>query len=104
MVNGKCQLRLHQNSETKMRRRLKSITSRSNGMGYANRKEALKEYLRGWTEYYNLAVTTRHQPCRKVEKPPYADGTYGGVRGQVNTKRGKHLRLVFTSCFLTNTS
>ena len=23
--------------------------------------------------------------------------TYGGVRGQVNTKRGEHLRLVFTS-------
>ena len=22
---------------------------------------------------------------------------YGGVRGQVNTKRGEHLRLVFTS-------
>jgi group II intron reverse transcriptase/maturase len=53
--NGKCRLRLHQKSEAKMRRRLKSITSRSNGMGYAKRKEALKEYLRGWTEYYNLA-------------------------------------------------
>jgi group II intron reverse transcriptase/maturase len=53
--NGKCRLRLHQKSEAKMRRCLKSITSRSNGMGYAKRKEALKEYLRGWTEYYNLA-------------------------------------------------
>lgn len=38
-----------------MRRRLKAITSRSNGMGYAKRKQALAEYLRGWTEYYNLA-------------------------------------------------
>jgi group II intron reverse transcriptase/maturase len=53
--NGKCRLRLHQKSEAKMRRHLKSITSRSNGMGYVRRKEALKEYLRGWTEYYNLA-------------------------------------------------
>lgn len=38
-----------------MRRRLKTITSRSNGMGYAKRKQALAEYLRWWTEYYNLA-------------------------------------------------
>lgn len=53
--NGKCRLRLHPKSEAKMRRRLKAITSRSNGMGYAKRKSALKEYLRGWTEYYNLA-------------------------------------------------
>ena len=53
--NGKCRLRLHQKTEAKMRRRLKAITSRSNGMGYAKRKTALKEYLRGWTEYYKLA-------------------------------------------------
>lgn len=53
--NGKCRLRLHQKTEAKMRRRLKSITSRSNGMGYVKRKQALAEYLRGWTEYYNLA-------------------------------------------------
>lgn len=53
--NGKCRLRLHQKTEAKMRRRLKAITSRSNGMGYAKRKQALREYLRGWTEYYNLA-------------------------------------------------
>ena len=52
---GKCRLRLHQKSEAQMRRRLKAITSRSNGMGYTKRKTALKEYLRGWTEYYNLA-------------------------------------------------
>lgn len=53
--NGKCRLRLHQKTEAKMRRRLKAITSRSNGMGYAKRKQALVKYLRGWTEYYNLA-------------------------------------------------
>lgn len=53
--NGKCRLRLHQKTEAKMHRRLKAITSRSNGMGYAKRKQALREYLRGWTEYYNLA-------------------------------------------------
>lgn len=53
--NGKCRLRLHQKTESKLRRRLKSITSRSNGMGYARRKTTLRQYLRGWTEYYNLA-------------------------------------------------
>ena len=53
--NGKCRLRLHQKTEAKLRRRLKAITSRSNGMGYAKRKATLRQYLRGWTEYYNLA-------------------------------------------------
>ncbi len=52
---GKCRLRVHQKTEAKLRRRLKAITSRSNCMGYQKRKEALAQYLRGWTEYYNLA-------------------------------------------------
>lgn len=52
---GKCRLRLHQKTEAKLRRRLKAITSRSNGMGYARRKDILWQYLRGWTEYYSLA-------------------------------------------------
>lgn len=53
--NDKCRLRLHQKSEAKLRKRLKEITSRSNGMGYQRRKDTLREYLRGWTEYYCLA-------------------------------------------------
>ena len=53
-----------------------------------------------------VADITAHQRCRKAEKPPYAEPyvrwlyqhrNIGGVRGQVNTKRGEHLRLVFTS-------
>lgn len=55
MRDGKCRLRLHPKSEAKLRRRLKAITSRSNGMGYGRRKTVLKQYLRGWVEYYNLA-------------------------------------------------
>ena len=55
MRDGKCRLRLHEKSEAKLRRKLKQITSRSNGMGYDQRKTALRNYLRGWTEYYNLA-------------------------------------------------
>ena len=52
---GKCRLRLHEKSEAKLRRKLKQITSRSNGMGYEQRKTALRNYLQGWTEYFNLA-------------------------------------------------
>jgi len=53
--NGKCRLRLHEKSEAKLRRKLKQLTSRSNGMGYEQRKTALRNYLRGWVEYFNLA-------------------------------------------------
>ena len=55
MRDGKCRLRLHEKSEAKLRRRLKEITSRSNGMGYEQRKTALRNYLRGWTEYFKYA-------------------------------------------------
>ena len=53
--NGKCRLRLHEKSEAKLRRKLKQITSRSNGMGYEQRKTALRNYLQGWTEYFDYA-------------------------------------------------
>ena len=55
MRDGKCRLRLHEKSEAKLRRKLKQITSRSNGMGYEQRKTALRNCLRGWTEYFNYA-------------------------------------------------
>ena len=52
---GKCRLRLHEKSEAKLRRKLKQITSRSNDMGYEQRKTALRNYLQGWTEYFKYA-------------------------------------------------
>lgn len=42
-----------------MKSRLKELTSRSNGWGYAKRKQKLKEYIRGWVGYYHLANTKR---------------------------------------------
>ena len=36
---GKCLLTVHPKTKSKMRRRLKELTGRSNGMGYAKRKE-----------------------------------------------------------------
>ncbi len=53
--SGKCRLRLHEKSESKLRCKLKQITSRSNGMGYEQRKTALRNYLHGWSEYFNYA-------------------------------------------------
>jgi hypothetical protein len=52
---GKCRLRLHEKSEAKLRRKLKQITSRSNGMGYEQRKTSLRNYLQGWAEYFKYA-------------------------------------------------
>jgi len=48
-------LRLHPKSLAKMKERLKAITSRSNGWGDDKRKEALKQYITGWVNYFKLA-------------------------------------------------
>ena len=53
--NGKCRLGIHAKTEAKLKSKLKELTGRSNGMGYEQRKESLKEYMRGWMEYYKLA-------------------------------------------------
>ena len=47
------------NGMAKMKSRLKELTSRSNGWGYAKRKQMLKEYIRGWVGYYHLANMKR---------------------------------------------
>jgi group II intron reverse transcriptase/maturase len=52
---GECRLSVHSKSSDKMRTRLKELTSRSNGMGYDNLKTALKQFIRGWVEYFKLA-------------------------------------------------
>ena len=56
---GKCQLTVHPKTKAKMRRRLKKLTGRSNGMGYAARKEKLRLYIMGWVNYYHLAAMKR---------------------------------------------
>ena len=52
---GRCQLCLHPKTVDKLKAKLKSLTGRSNGMGYESRKGALKLFIRGWVEYYKLA-------------------------------------------------
>ena len=59
VMKGKCQLTVHPNSKDKMKSKLKELTSRSNGWGYAKRKQKLKQYIRGWVGYYHLANTKR---------------------------------------------
>ncbi len=54
-TEGKCQLRLHTKTIMKLKGKLKELTGRNNGMGYAQRKEALNLFVRGWIEYYKLA-------------------------------------------------
>ena len=56
---GQCQLTVHPKSKAKMKSRLKELTSRSNGWGYAKRKQKLKAYIRGWIDYYHLANMKR---------------------------------------------
>jgi len=48
-------LRLHPKSLAKMKDRIKTITSRSNGWGDERRKVALKQYITGWVNYFKLA-------------------------------------------------
>lgn len=52
---GKGRLRVHPSSIQKMKRRIKLLTSRSNGWGDVRRKEALNQFIRGWVNYFKLA-------------------------------------------------
>jgi len=48
-------LRVHPKSAAKMKAKIRQITSRSNGMGYEQRKLKLKQYITGWVNYFKLA-------------------------------------------------
>ena len=63
VTKGKCQLRLHAKSKTKMLAKLKELTSRSNGWGYERRKQTLKRYIVGWIGYYHLAEMKEFLLC-----------------------------------------
>ncbi len=60
VMKGKCRLLLHSKSLTKMKAKLKELTSRSNGMGYEQRKKKLTLYIQGWINYYKLADMKNH--------------------------------------------
>jgi group II intron reverse transcriptase/maturase len=52
---GVGRLRGHPKSIAKMKERIRTLTSRSNGWGYARRKEALSQFITGWVNYFKLA-------------------------------------------------
>jgi group II intron reverse transcriptase/maturase len=54
-MKGEGRLRIHDRSVAKMRLRIKDLTSRSNGWGHEKRKEALKQFITGWMNYFKLA-------------------------------------------------
>ena len=54
-MKGEGRLRIHSKSVSKMKAKIKELTSRSNGWGNARRKEALRQYITGWVNYYKLA-------------------------------------------------
>ena len=54
VMKGQCRLTVHPKSKVKTKSKLKELTSRSNGWGYAKRRKKLKDYIRGWISYYNL--------------------------------------------------
>ncbi len=56
---GEGRLRVHPKSIAKMKERIRTLTSRSNGWGYARRKEALRQYITGWVNYFKLADMTK---------------------------------------------
>jgi group II intron reverse transcriptase/maturase len=54
-MDGRYRLRVHPKSWTKMRARIKELTSRNNGKGDAWRKEHLRQFIRGWVQYFRHA-------------------------------------------------
>jgi len=48
-------LRVHSKSVTKMKDRIREITSRNKGISYEVLKLKLKQYVRGWVNYFKLA-------------------------------------------------
>ena len=54
-LNGEGRLRIHPKSVSKMKTRIKQLTSRSNGWGNERRKEVLSQYIKGWVHYFKLA-------------------------------------------------
>jgi RNA-directed DNA polymerase len=59
VYKGEGRLRVHPKSIAKMKERIRMLTSRSNGWGYARRKEALRQYITGWVNYFKLADMTK---------------------------------------------
>lgn len=77
-------LTVHPKSKAMMKVRLKELTSRSNGWGYAKRKQKLEEYIRGCGGYNHLANMKRLQDGQSMgamEKFVDVDEAYAASKG-----------------------
>ena len=54
-MEGVTRVRIHPKSKERMRKRVRELTNRNNGWGYEYRRKKLKEYIRGWVNYYRIA-------------------------------------------------
>jgi RNA-directed DNA polymerase len=52
---GEARVRIHPKAVTKMKRKVKELTARSNGMGNEIRIGKLKSYIMGWINYFKIA-------------------------------------------------
>ena len=56
---GKCRLRVHPKSVTKMKNKIRELTDRSNGWGNEYRALKLIQFIRGWVNYFGMADMKR---------------------------------------------
>ena len=52
---GKCRFRVHPKSVKKMKKKLRELTDRNNGMSNQLREEKYQQFVRGWINYFKLA-------------------------------------------------
>ncbi len=52
---GNARVRIHPKAITKMKKRIKELTARSNGMNNDDRIKGLKSYIMGWINYFKIA-------------------------------------------------
>jgi len=52
---GETKVRIHPKSVTKMKAKVKELTSRSSGMGNEDRAMKLRRYIMGWVNYFKIA-------------------------------------------------
>ncbi|WP_461612965.1 group II intron maturase-specific domain-containing protein [Clostridium sp. Marseille-QA1073] len=120
---GKCRFRVHPKSVEKMRNKIRELTKKNNGWGNEYRRLKLKEYIRGWINYFSLAdmkqlttladewlrrkiraiywkqwkkVKTRYRNLRALELPEWK------VHKLVNSRKGYWRMAQVLSCAMTN--
>lgn len=55
LSKGECRVRIHPKSISKMKHKIRGLTSRSNGWGNEFRANKLKQYIQGWINYFRKA-------------------------------------------------